>query len=210
MSKVSNKIEVVDLRQFIVRGASRIRNDIPDDIFFYAVDTLLDKRRLDLTKMAADLGVSRMTIYRKVKDRDDLIGAVLLYLLQFLLQVAIQEGMGKKGVDALSAIIRKLFEQVSQQPALRFLLTNEPECALRLLTTKAGPINAHMVTFTEALLKSQETQGYLRPTMPMHALAYLLVKIGESFMYADIIADEPLDIDLAHRCVMGMLKTQAN
>ncbi len=158
--------------------------------------------------MAQDLGVSRMTVHRKIKRRDDLLGAAMLYISQFMLQTVMEAGENKVGVERIGAITRRLFELVSLNKPLRFLLTNEPECALRLLTTKQGPVQAQFILFVEALLDIEIKEGHLHPTMDLHTLAYLLVRIGESFMYSDAIADQPVDIDQAHKCIVDVLRTQ--
>ncbi|WP_373079119.1 QsdR family transcriptional regulator [Zhongshania sp.] len=183
--------------------------EIPDEIFFYAVDKVLSEKRVDLTQMAADLGVSRVTIHRKVRRRDDLLGAAMLYVFTFMLDLALEAGNGKAGVERIGAISHRLFELVRTSNALHFLLSNEPECALRLLTTKKGPIQGYMVAGVELMLAEEVDNGTLAPRMPVHSLAYLLVRVGESFMYADVIADEPVDIEQAYECVMGILKSQA-
>ena len=54
--------------------------DVPESIFRAALDTVLARRRLDMRALALETGMARATLYRKVGDRDRLLGEVLWYL----------------------------------------------------------------------------------------------------------------------------------
>ena len=54
--------------------------DVPPAIFVAALQTFLELRRLDMRALAAELGMGRSSLYRKVSSRDHLLGAVLWYL----------------------------------------------------------------------------------------------------------------------------------
>jgi hypothetical protein len=48
-----------------------------------------------------------------------------------------------------------------------------------------------------AALEQGVRDGHIRPAMDVDALAYLIVRIGESFLYRDAITGEAADIEPA-------------
>ena len=57
----------------------------------------------------------------------------------------------------------------------------------------------------EALLRDEITHGLLHPPLPPPELAYLIIRIVESFLYADIITGEQLDIAKAEQAIAALL-----
>ena len=73
----------------------------------------------------------------------------------------------------------------------RGFLQREPARALRLLTTKESEIQRRYVAVVEALVR-QELGEEPFGRVSAHDLAYLLVRISESFTYADLLnGDRP-------------------
>ena len=75
-------------------------------------------------------------------------------------------------------------------------IQQEPEYALRLLTSKAGVVQARVIEKVRSLL---EARGRSRARSklaagPIDTLAYLIVRIGESFVYADVISGQRVDV----------------
>ncbi|MFN7133236.1 MAG: QsdR family transcriptional regulator [Myxococcales bacterium] len=51
--------------------------------------------------------------------------------------------------------------------------------------------------------------GHIRPAMPLDALAYLIVRIGESFLYRDAITGEPPDVANAITAIRLLVASRA-
>ena len=64
----------------LVPGGTEPPEEIPPEIFQAALATYRERRRLDMRALAADLGIGRATLYRKVGNRDRLLGEVMWYL----------------------------------------------------------------------------------------------------------------------------------
>ena len=161
-------------------------------------------RRIEMQELAAELGVNRATLFRWVGGRDDLLGEIIWSLAEPTLRRVINESSGQGGLRIATAAGR-FATLVDQAPFIREFLRREPERALRILTTRASTVQARMVSAIEALLRDEITHGRLQPPLPPPELAYLIVRIIESFLYADIITGEQLDITKAEQAIAALL-----
>ena len=82
----------------------------------------------------------------------------------------------------------------------------EPERALRLLTTRAGVFQGRLLGWSRSCWRSRSTQGQLEPPLPLHDLAYLIVRITETFVYADAIAGETPDPARVRQAIKALLR----
>ena len=133
-----------------------------------------------------------------------LLGAVLWYLTRRAMGRAMGAGEGLEGSERIAAIARSFMRDVNRQPAFRRLLEYEPEAALRILTSKHGPIQQGVIEWTSRLLEQEEERGAIRLGIDRATLAYVMVRVGESFLYADVIAGRDADLDQAI-AVVGQL-----
>ena len=180
--------------------------DIPPEIFAAALTTFVEQRRLDMRALAADLGMGRATLYRRVGNRDRLLGEVIWFLTRRALVTAIEHAGDRTGADRVIAVVEAFMSFVQAQPDLARLLDAEPEAALRILTSKQGPVQQGIVDVLERLLAQEEASGTLRLTIDRSTLAYVIVRVGESFLYADVIADNEPDVKAAIEVVARLLR----
>jgi AcrR family transcriptional regulator len=169
-----------------------------------ALETFVAGQRLDMQRLAAEVGISRATLYRRVMDRDRLLGAVLWYLTRINLLRALEAAGDATGAERVVLATKAFTERVHEQPSFHRFLEHEPEAALRILTSKYGPVQGQLVGVTERLLAIEEERGALRLGIDRATLSYVIVRVGESFLYADVIADNVPDLD-AHAQVIAQL-----
>jgi AcrR family transcriptional regulator len=181
--------------------------DIPAEIFVAALQTYLEMRRLDMRALAGELGMGRSSLYRKVRSRDHLLGAVLWYLTRRAIVRALDAAQGLHGADRVIAVVHHFLHDVHSQASLRRLLQEEPEAALRILTSKRGVVQQRIADAVERLLAEEEAQA-LDLTLDRATLAYVIVRMGESFLYADVIADNQPDVDRAVEVIAQLLGTR--
>src|SRR2546429_405880 len=84
-------------------------------------------------------------------------------------------------------------------------LERDLEYALRVLTTKESTVQRRTITAIAGFLREEADAGRLDPPLDVDTLAYVLVRIGESFLYSDVITGEQVDLDnaaLAFRAVL--------
>jgi AcrR family transcriptional regulator len=190
----------------ILPGGTAPPAEIPPEIFRAALGTFLERRRLDMRALAAALGMGRATLYRKVGNRDRLLGEVIWYLTRRALARSLDSTGELRGSERVVAVVRHFMSFVNEQPDLRRLLEAEPETALRILTSKQGPVQRGVVEALERLIGQEEERGAMRLSIDRATLAYVIVRIGEGFLYADVIADNPPDVDTAVDVVARLLR----
>lgn len=84
-------------------------------------------------------------------------------------------------------------------------LTREPQKALCILTTGLGSVQGTMVESVRRLIEA-EIPEQIRPDLPVGDMAYLLVRVGESFIYNDLLTGGTPDTEkarLAFRLILS-------
>jgi AcrR family transcriptional regulator len=182
-----------------IPGGLEPPDDIAPDVFEAATRAYLGCRRVDMGQIAAELGVVRSTVFRRGGRRDDLIAEVIWYLTRHALVQSIASSAGRSGADRVLAVVAHFMRTVAGAAPLRAFLEREPEIALRVLTSKHGPMQAGIAEALTRLLDEEEV-GRDRPT-----LAYAIVRLGEAFLYADVVADQEPDVDRATELIEGLV-----
>jgi AcrR family transcriptional regulator len=177
------------------------------DAFRVARRWFVAGRRIEMQELAAELGVNRATLFRWVGGRDDLLGEILWSLAEPALAAAIGASEGN-GTQRITAAMVRFATMVDQADFLREFLRREPERALRILTTRAGTVQARLVGAIDTLLNDEVSQGNLRSPLPLRDLAYLIVRIVESFLYAEFITGEEANIAMVELAVGALLGRQ--
>jgi AcrR family transcriptional regulator len=163
-------------------------------------------RRIEMQELAAELDVNRATLFRWVGGRDDLLAEVLWSLAEPTLALAVKSADGQRGARRIATIMGEFATLLDSSEFYRSFLTREPDRALRTLTTRKSPVQARTVAAVEALLVEEIDRGELRPPLPTHDLAYLLVRILQTFLYADILTGEtpdPTKVEQATAALLG-------
>jgi AcrR family transcriptional regulator len=173
-----------------------------------AVRWIHDERRLDMQGLADELGVSRATLFRRVGGREELLGRALWALAERTLLTAAERWEAQRPPGALhtSGTGREINAIVVRARGLRRLLDDEPALTLRVLTDPRGRVQAGIVAFIEALLRRDIEEFGLVPLIEPGALAYALVRLGESFLYADVLAARYPDVDTANRLQAALVE----
>lgn len=177
----------------------------PPEIFAAAMKIFLGCRRIDMRALAGSLGISRATLYRKTGSRDRLLGEVLWSLTRRALERALLAADGLDGIDRIVAVVETYTGFIQAQAPFRRLLTGEPEIALRILTSKAGVMQGRLVAAQVELIEQERAAGSLRVSMAPETLAYVTVRVGEGFLYADVIADNPPELTELGPAVRALL-----
>ena len=76
-----------------------------------------------------------------------------------------------------------------------------------MLTDPRGRMQTGIVTFIEALLRRDMAEFGLVSVIEPDALAYALVRLGESFLYADVLAARKPDVDTADRLQQAVVRS---
>ena len=73
-------------------------------------------------------------------------------------------------------------------------------------TNPLGPVQPRVVTFVEGLLRRDIAEFGLVTIIEPNALAYALVRLVESFLYADVLADRKPDVATADRLTRALIE----
>jgi AcrR family transcriptional regulator len=174
------------------------------DALAVAEQTIRDGERLDMRALAQELGIGRATLYRWTGSRDQLLGEVLWGMAEPLWAETQEEADGT-GAERVADVLRRYMERVAASEPLRRLLDTEPETALRILMTSDGPVQERTVAVIEEMLATESANGARLPDVDPRQLAFAIVRMGESFLYADVVAATEPDVETASAVIRLLL-----
>ncbi|PXX70965.1 hypothetical protein DFR70_101386 [Nocardia tenerifensis] len=185
-----------------------------EDVYSHAARVIAQGRRLELNSLCAELHVSRATLFRKAGGREQIMGEAVWWLARQSLARASrrwQRAYGtalRDGTGTLRCvrIVTDHGVTAAADAGMRRLLDEEPKLAIRVLTDPFGPVQPRMIAAVRQLIDADVTEGSLRPLVELDNLSYAVVRLGESFLYADLLADRRPDIASANTLVAALIE----
>jgi AcrR family transcriptional regulator len=150
------------------------------DAFLLARRKFLAGERVDMTSLAAELGVNRVTLYRWVGSREQLLVEIVWGLARRTLDDIVAADGGAEGREV--RILMAFLEATLAHPGMQRWLTEEGESAMRLLTRHDTDFQPRLIAAVEGLLDAGDPDR--------HEVAYALVRVIESYTYLDLITGE--------------------
>ena len=188
-----------------LRGETRARRAAPLDAFRLARKKFFAGERLDMQQLAADLGLHRTTLYRWVGTRDRLLGEILWSVAEPALR-ELADSSGIHGAERIAGTTERYMRATLEAPFMRRFLAEEPEAALRILTTKESVIQGRSVDFLRGVIEEEVARGAIDAPLPPEDLAYVIVRIVESFLYNDLNTGEQPAPEKAAQAVRALLR----
>ena len=176
----------------------------PLDAFRLGRRLFMAGERPDMQAMAGELGVNRATLYRWVGTKELLLGEVISSFAAETLRRARQEVPGK-GAEHVAAVVERVLGEIHSFEPMRRFLERDPEYALRVLTSKESTVQLGSIAGMRDLLAEQVENGALRTPADLDDLAYVIIRIGESFLYSDVIIGSEPDVAKAGLMVRLLL-----
>jgi AcrR family transcriptional regulator len=176
----------------------------PLHVFKRARKHWLAGERLDIGKLAAELGVGRATVFRWVGSRENLYAEICSALFTRELAHAREAARGA-GIARLVDTLERLLRSLASAEPLRGFVAADPEFALRVLTSRASPVQYRCTVAIRELLDELASAGAMTPALPTDELAYIIVRITESFLYRDVLTGAESDIEAAIRAIRILL-----
>jgi AcrR family transcriptional regulator len=155
---------------------------------------MLDGQRLDMQVLAAGLGVNRVTLYRWLGSREQVIVEVIWSLTERSIRTLWADVADLPG-PRVPETLRRWAEATMQTPGVKQFLHGESGYAMRLLTLKSGGFQPRLFGLIRELIEADIAAGRAATPLPLDELAYATTRICESYIYLPVITGEPTDID---------------
>lgn len=165
----------------------------------------LEAERIDMTPLADELGVNRVTLYRWVGSREQLLVEVLWSLGEHTLDL-VGESVQEAGAERIVQVVTGFLEVVIANPGMRRFLTEEGELAMRLLTRHDTGFQPRLIDAVHDLLAAEAGAGRLDLPADLREVAYVIVRLIESYTYLDLITGEQADARRAEPILRMLLR----
>lgn len=140
-------------------------------------------KKTTIEDVARQAGVDRVTVYRRIGSRDDLVRAVfereVAVLLAELADLAAQHD---NAGDLITSIFVTVLTRWRASPLATKLLALEPERVLPQLTTEGGPVFTMSISATAAAMEQAAGRGLLPARTDYPVRAELVCRIVHSMV----------------------------
>jgi AcrR family transcriptional regulator len=194
---------------------TRLQQDLADpglgghttalDAFRLARRRFQAPERIDMSALADALGVNRVTLYRWVGSRDQLLVEIIWSLARRTLD-RIDATVAAQGGERIVQVVVRFLAAVIANPGMQRWLAEEGEHAMRLLTRHDTDFQPRLIAAMEAMLEEETAAGRLDVPAPLHEVAYVIVRLIESYTYVDLITGERPDAQRAEPILRMLLR----
>ncbi|APE38481.1 hypothetical protein BOX37_18665 [Nocardia mangyaensis] len=150
----------------------------------------LDGRRIDMQQLARESGIGRATLYRWWGSREVVIGEVVWRIIAEAIG-RVEARDARLSDDPAGRFVRNfgtLAETVRTFEPLTRFVAEDPEYGLRVLTSGYSVVQGRMIDWVASRLTDLPD---LDPRIEVRDLAYSIVRVGEAFVWSDIITGDP-------------------
>ena len=123
-----------------------------------------------MTALADELGVNRVTLYRWVGSREQLLVEVVWTLAQRTLEQAETEVVAPPGAERIAGIVTRFLEIVIADRGMQRWLAEEGESAMRLLTRHETDFQPRLIesyTYLDLITGERPEAGRAEPILRM-------------------------------------------
>jgi AcrR family transcriptional regulator len=192
------------LQRELVDGAGG-RRPTPLDAFKLARRRFLAAERVDMSALAEELGINRVTLYRWVGSREQLLVEIVWSLGDRTLELVASDVRGR-GPDRIVQIVTRFLELVISNAGMQRWLAEEGDLAMRLLTLHDAGFQPRLIDAIERLLREEAEAGQLDLPVELRELAYVIVRLIESYTHLDMILGERPDAGRAEPILRMLLR----
>ena len=180
----------------------------PMDLHSLARQWFIGAKRIELRKLAVELGISRATAYRWAGSAEQLVGQVLASLVDDTYQLIIQRTTSTGSERVLEVLSRGMHYAHRFRPLRQFLAKNA-QLGLKIVASKHSPVQERTIANLQQLLEEEVDGGHMTLPVEPAVMAYALTRIVESFLYADLITGATPDLENASQILKLMLRQDA-
>jgi AcrR family transcriptional regulator len=166
---------------------------VRDRVLLAARALLVETGELDMGGVAPRARVGRSSLYRRCGGREGLRELLVPWMAEVGWEQALREAGRRRGRSRCLAVLAAYTRLVADDPGLRRAIQADPERTLSLVTDHRRSVQPFVVDRVEKLLIDHVDD--LAVTMPLDQVAYAVVRLSESFVYADALAGREPDLD---------------
>jgi len=155
--------------------------------------------------LADELGVNRVTLYRWFGSRDDFIVEVVWSLALSTFDY-VEAKVDAEGAERIVAVVTGFLDAVITNPGMQRWLGEDGEHAMRLLTGRRTDFQQRLIGAIESRLEAQAGASRLELPVDLHELAYVIVRLIESYTYLDLITGEEPEAGRAEPILRMLLR----
>jgi hypothetical protein len=167
--------------------------------------TFIAGERVELTTLAAALGVDRVTLHRWVGGREHLLTEVLWSLVSRTAEIERKRAPGQGG-ERIAVFVTRVIDDVVTNAGMRRFLANEGQLALRLLTQRGSEVQQRCIAVVRELLAEESERGAMDLGVDLDEVAYAIIRIGEAYIYRELITGEEPDARRAEAVLRLLLR----
>jgi AcrR family transcriptional regulator len=155
--------------------------------------------------IAQALGVNRVTLYCWVGSRERLLVEVLWGLARDTLQ---REDARTRatGAERIVQVVTRFIDGCITNAGMKRQLGEEGERTMRLLTRRDKGFQPRLIDAIHAMLEEETHAGRLDLPADLRDVAYVVVRLIESYVYLDIITGEAPDARRAEPVLRLLLR----
>ncbi len=161
-----------------------------------------------MTVLAEELGVNRVTLYRWFGSRDDFIVEVVWSLALRTFDF-VEAKVQAEGAERIVAIVTGFLDTIITNAGMQRWLGEDGEHAMRLLTGRRTSFQQRLIGAIQDKLEREARSGGLDIPVDLHELAYVIVRLIESYTYLDLITGEQPDAGRAEPILRMLLRVPA-
>lgn len=109
--------------------------------------------------------------------------------------------------DFMADVAFNLMSLIVQAEPLRWFLEQDPEYALRILTSRTSVVQANILTETCMLMQREVDASHFQPPFDIPDLGYIIVRIVESFIYGDQIVGRKPKLEVGRDAIRALLSS---
>ncbi len=180
----------------------------PMDLHSLARQWFVTDKRIELQKLARELGISRATAYRWAGSAEQLVGMVLSSMVDDTF-ARILTRITSTGSERVLEVLERGMHNAYKFRPLRKFLAKDAQAGLRIVASNHSPVQARTAANLRGLIEEEVSAGRMNIPVDAEVMAYALTRIVESFLYADLITGAEPDLENASKILRLMLRQES-
>jgi AcrR family transcriptional regulator len=152
--------------------------------------------RIDMGVLAEELDINRVTLYRWFGSRDDFLVEVIWSLALRTFDY-VKAKVTAEGAERVVAVVVGFLDTIITNPGAQRWLGEEREHAMLLLAGPQTNFQHRLISALQDLLEEEVNASRLDLAVDLHELAYVIVRVIESYVYLDLITGKQPEFERA-------------